>query len=152
MSRFISLLNLAYRFNLHMLKKPFLADTKGKDLFIANYRDDHLFPMGPELRSMFPELQGCLACGACDAVCNPVSDARRHLFAGPSSLACSITRNLPDYHLLGGYLQQWGSCEGCTDCLHVCPADVPLKELAAFAGAVFTVIQHLREGEDPEAD
>lgn len=150
MSRILSILNLAYRFNLHLLKKPFAADTKGRDQFIDNYRDDHLFPLGQELRRCIPELQGCLACGTCDTVCRPLSAARMHLFAGPSALACSLTRNLPDFHLLEPYLELWQQCEGCHDCEHACPAGVPLKDLAAFAGAVVAVTRRIRDAERPD--
>lgn len=137
MSRVLSLLNLAYRFNVHLLKKPFISsEDKGKERFLKNYAADHIFPLGEEVRRCLPALQGCLNCGLCDTVCDTLAASKRHLHAGPSQLLTCFSRNLPDLHLLEEYLALGEQCGACTDCVGICPADVPLKETAALVGAM----------------
>ena len=80
MSKLLSWLNLAYRFNVHLIKKPFVGHEKGKAMFLDNYRADHIFPLGQEIRTRLPELSRCISCGLCDTVCPNLKAARRHLF------------------------------------------------------------------------
>jgi succinate dehydrogenase/fumarate reductase-like Fe-S protein len=144
--RIISLINLAYRFNVHMLKKPFTADLPGRAIFLGQYHDDRLLPLTPEARARLPELQSCISCGLCDTVCTKLDIDLRHLFNGPSDLASCLTRSLPDYDLLKEYLRVWEECGDCRRCEEVCPSGVPLRQLVDFAGAVARDL--LEHGED----
>ena len=114
MSRILSLLNLAYRFNLHQLKKPFASDVPGKRRFLESYRADGLVPLDEKARARLPAYEGCLSCGLCDAT--------------------------SAFLLVRAHLDAWGSCAECTRCEAVCPTGVPLRELAAFVRALAEAI------------
>ena len=134
MSRILSLLNMAYRFNRHMVTKPLADRTPGKQRFIEHYGPDRLLPLDPQARAQLPRLHGCIACGLCDTVCP----------ADPSDLASCLTRSLPDYGLIERELRQL-ECGDCRACEQVCPAGVPLREMLAFARAL---IQQLLDSRD----
>ncbi len=133
MSRIISFLNLAYRFNVHMLKKP-VSSARGaaRERFLQNYADDRLAPLSPQQRQALSRFSRCVCCGLCDTVCQNLPTSRRHLFNGPSDLACSVGRSMPEFELAGEYLAQWQECGECRECEDICPSGVPLRELAAF--------------------
>ena len=141
MKRVLSLLNLAFRFNVHLVKKPFAAD-KGMNRFLDQYGPEHLLPLSAEARRLLPGLESCINCGMCDTVCARFDAATRHLFNGPSELATSLTRSLPDYDAIGGHLDAWEGCGTCRECEAICPMGVPLRELLGFAREV---LQALRE-------
>ena len=133
MSRIISLINLAYRFNVHMLKKP-VASARGnaRDRFLQNYADDRLAPLTEQQRQQLSRFSRCICCGLCDTVCHNLRASRCHLFNGPSDLACSLGCSMPDFDLPDEYLAQWRACGDCRECEEICPSGVPLRELAAF--------------------
>lgn len=135
MSRTLSMLNLAYRFNLHLFRKPF-SEQEGKQRFIENYRQDGIVPLSPEERDRLPRFQRCLSCGLCDTVCENLHSAHRHLFNGPSDLASCLSRNPPDFDFLAHYLQFWTRCGDCRRCESICPAGVPLRQIAEFVEQV----------------
>jgi succinate dehydrogenase/fumarate reductase-like Fe-S protein len=152
MSRILSLLNLAYRFNLHQLKKPFASDVPGKQRFLESYGPDGLVPLDERARARLPSYEGCLSCGLCDAMCGSLAAARRHLFNGPSDLATSLSRDFTAFPRLLAQLDAWGTCADCTRCEAVCPTGVPLRELAAFVRALAEAAAGEREtsrGHDP---
>jgi succinate dehydrogenase/fumarate reductase-like Fe-S protein len=123
-----------------MLKKPFIA-RRGKQAFLDNYANDGLLPLPGEQRAQLPNLEGCIACGLCDTVCPRLPAATRHLFNGPSALACSLTRELPAYKLNRAYLELWHECGDCRECESACPAGVPLREVATFTRAMINVLE-----------
>jgi len=125
MSRILSLLNLAYRFNRHMVVKPLADSTPGKVRFMEQYGPERLLPLDPQSRAQLPHLQGCIACGLCDTVCPGL----------PSDLASCLTRSLPDYGLIEHHLDLL-ECGDCHACEQICPAGVPLREMLLFARAV----------------
>ena len=136
MSRVISFLNLAYRFNLHLLRKPFAAaGPPARQTFLANYADDNLHPLSEQGRQQLPRFQRCICCGLCDSVCDNLRATHLHQLGGPSQLASCLSRSLPDYRLLGPVLELWSQCGDCRDCEAVCPSGMPLRELAAFIEA-----------------
>lgn len=139
MSRVISFLNLAYRFNLHMLRKP-VSSARGnaKDRFLQNYADDKLVPLTERQRQRLSAFSRCLCCGLCDTVCENLPASRRHLFNGPSDLACNLSCSMPDFALAGPYLDGWRECGDCTMCEDICPAGVPLREMVAFVESLKT--------------
>lgn len=53
MKRVLSILNLAYRFNVHLLKKPFAAD-RGLARFLDQYGPEHLLPLSPRRAGCCP--------------------------------------------------------------------------------------------------
>ena len=142
------MINLAFRFVLHMLKKPFTR-RKGKQLFLDNYRADHIFPLPVEVRRRLPELSRCLSCGLCDTVCPNLSAARRHLFNGPSELASCQTRSLPHYHLLGSALENWRACGECRECENICPTSLPLRDLARLVEEIMKAQSQLQSSLKP---
>jgi ferredoxin len=143
--KFFSLLNLAYRFNVHLLKKPFAVDLPGASIFIKLYNQDNLVPLSAEARCRLPAYQGCIGCGLCDTVCPKLQPATRHLFNGPSDLATCLSRNIPDYLLLSSTLELWQECGECTDCENICPTGVPLRELSVFARATLSAIEQMHD-------
>jgi heterodisulfide reductase subunit C len=141
MSRVISLLNLAYRFNMHLLKKPFVADRDHEARFLRHYRDDRLVPLDPQHSLRLPELSRCIGCGLCNGACPRLQASTRHLFNGPADLPGCLSRGLTDAHLLRSYLDLWQQCGDCRDCEHLCPADVPLRELAVLMTALMEQLE-----------
>jgi heterodisulfide reductase subunit C len=141
--RILSLANLAYRFNLHMLAKPFRDRRPGTEQFLERYGPDRLLPLPPELRETLPRLAGCLSCGLCDTVCTKLDTRLRHLVSGPSELASSLTRNLPELELLQDSLEALKQCGDCRACEDICPAGVPLREIVTFAEAVLAGLREL---------
>jgi succinate dehydrogenase/fumarate reductase-like Fe-S protein len=144
MKRVLSLLNLAYRFNVHLVKKP-LTGSKGLARFLDQYGPEHLLPLSPEARQLLPGLESCINCGLCDTVCERFDAATRHLHNGPSELAVSLTRSLPDYDLIEAHLQAWEGCGACRECEGICPMGVPLRELLGFAREMLLAIQQAQE-------
>ena len=146
MSRIISFLNLAYRFNVHMLKKP-VSSARGaaRERFLQNYADDRLAPLSPQQRQALSRFSRCVCCGLCDTVCQNLPTSRRHLFNGPSDLAGCHTRSLPDYHLLGPSLDNWHTCDRCTHCEDVCPSGVPLRDLARLVTEIMAAQEDAQE-------
>lgn len=133
MSKLISLINLAYHFNLHMLAKPVSsAWGDAMERFLKNYADDKLQPLTAEQRQNLSTFSRCICCGLCDTVCENLQASERHLFNGPSDLACRESCSMPDFELAAEYLTGWRRCGDCTACEDICPSGVPLRELAAF--------------------
>ena len=133
MSRVISMLNLAYRFNLHMIRKPLSAARESaRRRFLGYYSPDQLYPLSVEQRRPLSRFNRCICCGLCDTVCANLRAAPRQHFSGPSDLASCLSRNLPAYDLLEDYLRDWQACGDCRACEAVCPSGMPLRELAAF--------------------
>jgi len=143
--RVLSLLNLAFRFNIHLVKKPFSEDG-GQTRFLAQYGPERLVPLSAAARRLLPGLEGCVNCGLCDTACGKLDAATRHLFNGPSELAASLTRSLPDYDAIEGHLQAWETCGTCRDCEGICPMEVPLRELLGFAREVLAAILEQTRG------
>ena len=139
MSRIISFPNLAYRFNIHMLKKP-VASARGaaKERFLQYYADDRLSPLTAQQRQKLAGFSRCICCGLCDSVCDNLPASRRHYFNGPSDLACNVACSMPDFKLADEYLAGWKACGDCTECEDICPSRVPLREMAAFVDQLIT--------------
>ncbi len=133
MSKLVSLLNLAYHFNLHMLAKPVSsAQGDAMERFLRNYAGDKLRPLTADQRARLSTFSRCICCGLCDTVCENLRADRRHLFNGPSDLACCAGCSMPDFELAAEHLAGWRRCGDCEACEDICPAGVPLRELAAF--------------------
>ncbi len=136
MSRLVSYLNLALRFNQHLLRKAFTPGGGGRERFLASYGDEGLFPLDADQRARMPAFSGCIGCGLCDTACPTLAAAHRQLWAGPSDLASALHRSLPDFSLLGPQLALFAACGDCRACEQLCPQGVPLRELAAAISAL----------------
>lgn len=135
MKRVRAIFNMGWRLGLHLGRKALAAPQAGKAEFLERYADDRLYPLSPEARRSLSRLESCICCGLCDTVCPKLDSRSRHRFNGPSALACSLTRSLPDYVLLDDFLRHLELCGDCKVCEEVCPVRVPLRELVAFARA-----------------
>lgn len=141
MSKLTSYLNLAFRFNVHLLKKPFTSAQSGRARFLENYQPDSLHPLPADARHALPSFSGCICCGLCETVCPLLKTSRRHLFNGPVDLPACLSRSLPHYPLLEEHLRTWDQCGECQKCEDICPAGVPLRRLAALCQTIISAMK-----------
>ena len=104
------------------------AAPDGKARFMANFDADGIRPLTKAEADIGPLLQRCIRCGLCDALCGHTAG----IFKGPSYLASTHSRSLPEIVHAGPYLLEYRSCRDCEGCVDICPTGVPIKEVVAL--------------------
>ncbi|RJO63249.1 MAG: 4Fe-4S dicluster domain-containing protein [Myxococcales bacterium] len=98
--------------------------------FAAQVRLEGLALLPPERAADFTALQRCIRCGLCDLLCSRAREAIDLAFyQGPSLLASTHSRSLPELSYARAYLESYGSCAACTRCMEMCPTGVPIKQV-----------------------
>jgi succinate dehydrogenase/fumarate reductase-like Fe-S protein len=125
---------LGWQFLQHLLLRlTFLYRPRGADDFRASFSPERLFPLTERERGLLPLWQSCLACGLCDAVCPELlSEIPAGRFAGPQLIASGMMGDHTQLHLVTAHTQALARCQGCSDCEEICPAEIPLRDLATF--------------------
>jgi succinate dehydrogenase/fumarate reductase-like Fe-S protein len=114
------------------LKKAISPPEDGLAKFTENYRPDGIDYLTPEEVERLPSYSTCIACHLCDAHCPIAKETSPALFPGPSWLVMCAGRSMPAFPATLNYLSYWEKCGDCRRCEEVCPARIPLKELASF--------------------
>ncbi len=109
---------------------PFLRSKRsGEQAFADNYRADGIVSLPPESVADLAALQGCIRCELCDALCDRTATLSRVFFNGPSLLASTHSRCLPDLAYARSYRSEYAACGDCERCMDACPTGVPLKRI-----------------------
>jgi len=104
----------------------------GLGKFLRNYREDHILPLTPEERAVFPSFEACVSCGLCTAECvltRPAGSLSAGATLDPRALAISYARSIPEFWAARDIVRR---CQGCGLCEEVCPTDTPLKRMVRF--------------------
>lgn len=104
----------------------------GLDKFLRNYREDHILPLTPEERAIFPGFQACVSCGLCTSQCaltRPAGRVSADAQLDPRALAVSYTRSIPEFWAARDIVRQ---CASCGLCEEVCPTGTPLRRMVRF--------------------
>ncbi len=136
--KIFAILNLAYHFILHFLKKPFLFRHEGLKTFFNHYqKDGGMLPLTSQNTQLLRRLSACIGCGFCDTACPALLKTPREKFPGPSFIANSYTRSFND--LWAAKLDtstslstSFSICSECGECEKVCPNGVPIQEGILF--------------------
>lgn len=100
--------------------------------FWRNYREDRLFALTAGERESYPKFSGCTGCGLCDAVCEKLDKASLARFPGPSAIALSYSRSLPDLWAASESVEHLTECRECRKCEAICPTEVPVVDIIEF--------------------
>jgi succinate dehydrogenase/fumarate reductase-like Fe-S protein len=104
----------------------------GLDKFLRNYREDHILPLTPEERAVFPSFQACISCGLCTAECvltRPAGRIAADAPLDPRAIAISYSRAIPEFWAARDIVRR---CQSCGLCEEVCPTGAPLKRMVRF--------------------
>jgi len=108
----------AERWQARALRRP-----AGVARFIEVYRDAGLLPLTPAESRLLADLERCLGCGNCLAVCPVLAALSPIPYPGPRAVGAGLSRSLPEYRTASELV---GYCTTCMACEEVCPADVPV--------------------------
>ncbi len=126
-----SLFRLGWHFVKRILCRAF-GLRQGLSRFQKNYFSAGLLPLTKQDRDILSAGGRCIQCGSCDLHFQGYRLVSRSQFRGPSDLASSFSRSLPDFDLLTGLLRnlEKGDLEALEK---ICPVRVPFRDLAALA-------------------
>ena len=117
-----------------ILKRLFGRGLGGLALFEANFEAEHLSKVNPDERAELPSFSRCIACGRCNQG-DGVRMARSHgAYPGTMALMLASSRSLPDFPAAAEALR-WISDAELADKEAGCPAEVPMRRVAAFIRA-----------------
>ncbi len=134
-----ALIFLGWHFFIHLLRRAFSVFAGPRQalsksqIFLEQYRSDHIFAITPAERTVMPSFSECYNCRLCDLACPDWNVADP--LSSPSYLVAGYSRSLTDFAHLKTVPM---SCETCTACEQACPQNVPIKRIRAF------VNDHLR--------
>lgn len=83
---------------------------------------------------------GCIACGLCDVGQSDLTQASRGVYSGVMDLMLASSRSMPDYDAATASFAVIGDAK-LAQLENICPARVPMREIAAFVRAKGAEIQ-----------
>lgn len=95
--------------------------------FLTNFRSDGIFPIGESERSQMASYQRCQACSLCTFSCTAVKNGTAPAAFEPKYLMLGPGRSSHESEF---FLEEWVPCTECTECVVLCPNDVPIHEMA----------------------
>lgn len=114
----------------HLLTRRFRKNPiSGTDIFNANYGADRIIPLTSEEAANFARMGRCICCGLCDSACDNIRSARLIALRSPSLVALTHSRDLPASIYAGPLLAEFERCGDCSQCIDVCPTDVPINDI-----------------------
>jgi len=122
-------INLALALIVHLCFKRWFQ-KRGLAQFLADYKEDHIFPLALQDRTHWVKYSNCVFCGLCVSQCEMAQKDFYQKFMIPAILAFSYTRSLPEISLNGDFTA-YGE-EGCLEGEKVCPTGVPLTQIMKF--------------------
>ena len=128
MRRATAWLNLAYRFGRHVLRMPTRLVRNGSDAarFLDAVIPEGYVPLTPEERDIVPAAMRCVHCGLC-AFTTPATEQAASAWDEAWTFVAGPSRSI-DRSVLAA--PQADALAGCDDCAAVCPAGVPIPQLA----------------------
>lgn len=103
--------------------------TGGTKRYLNNYAEDGIRPLSLDEAACFTELGGCIRCNLCDSLCDATRELKHLHGQGPSLIASTLSRNLPDIPKANIYLDSFDDCEQCFACFDICPTGVPIRKI-----------------------
>lgn len=119
---------------LKSLVKRVLGKAGGIAAFRTAYDADGLPPVTPQERAELPSFSRCIACGICDRGESERIAASGGAYRGVMPLMLSASRSMPDFRA-AAYSLSFVPDEVLADKERGCPADVPMRRIAAFLRA-----------------
>jgi len=126
-----SIFMLGSQLVLHFLRAlwPF-GRHRGAGRFLENYRGDFIRPLEPRESEQVTQFDRCTNCGLCEAVCPLDYTASDEPGLSPNRLAVSEWRDLTAHRLIQSSARVLADCRACAKCEAVCPARIPILNLA----------------------
>jgi heterodisulfide reductase subunit C len=115
----------------HPLKRLFRQRGTGLERFSDAYVSEGLVPTSPEDRAVGVAAAACIACGLCEAGCDPPGAAPAVRALGLHAAFRLYSRNAAELPLAREALE---ACAGCAGCEALCPTGVPISR----------IVRHLR--------
>ncbi|MFB6263548.1 MAG: hypothetical protein ABEL76_07975 [Bradymonadaceae bacterium] len=132
MRRLHAILLLGWHTLLHLVAKLTLFyDPGGLEQFRENFAAEGLASLRERERQALAEWQSCVGCGLCEAASPELSGIPENRHLGPSYMAQSTMRDLSESELAVPSVEALDDCD-FEELEAVCPADVPLEDLADF--------------------
>ena len=116
---------------LTLLKRGLGLGKRGTAWFHRNYAADGLAPLSAAEREHLARFNGCIACGLCDRGEDERILASRGEYEGLMSFVLAASRSMPDYGVASQAVQ-WVPQSVIEAKERICPASVPIGDLAAF--------------------
>jgi succinate dehydrogenase/fumarate reductase-like Fe-S protein len=153
MSKTGAWVNLAASFWLHVLSLKPWRPGGGLELFRENYDADGLRPLTEHERDRLPHFATCLNCGLCLAACALLGRPEQELSGPPDLIAQCYSRAPHQSWAAAGEAAAFAACAPCGACEAICPAGVPLREIAAYvARAAEETLGRLGARQEPGAN
>lgn len=119
---------------LKSLVRRLFGKAGGIEAFRANYDADGLPPVSAEERAELPTFSRCIACGICDRGESERIAASGGAYRGVMPLMLSASRSMPEFRA-AAYSLSFVSDEVLAEKERACPANVPMRRIAAFLRA-----------------
>jgi succinate dehydrogenase/fumarate reductase-like Fe-S protein len=129
--RLYALWILSWAFLTMLLKKVFRCGPRGLALFRQNYEVERLSSLSPSERAELAGYGLCIACGRCNVGDAARISESRGAYPGTMALMLASSRSLPDFAAANEALR-FVSDEDLRAKEGVCPANVPMRKVAAF--------------------
>jgi succinate dehydrogenase/fumarate reductase-like Fe-S protein len=130
-NRVTAWLNLAYRFNRHVLTRlPIRWMRGGRDFerFAGAVAAEGYVPLTVIERAALPDFMRCIHCGLCALACPAIGATPASAWDEAWSFVAGPSRSIDRAALVAAEL---APCTGCTACDDICPTGVPITLLAA---------------------
>lgn len=130
-NRVAAWLNLAYRFNRHVLTRlPMRLLRGGRDFerFVGQVAPEGFVPLTTLERDALPDFMRCIHCGLCALSCPEIAEAPASAWDEAWTFVAGPSRSLDRATLVDG---DASPCTRCDACDVVCPTGVPITLLAA---------------------
>jgi succinate dehydrogenase/fumarate reductase-like Fe-S protein len=116
------------------LLRSIFSGARGVAVFREHYAPDRLPPVAESERRRLPTFGGCIACGLCDVGQSDLTQASNGAYAGVMDLMLASSRSMPDYDAATASFAAIGDAK-LAELEKICPARVPMREIAAFVRA-----------------
>jgi succinate dehydrogenase/fumarate reductase-like Fe-S protein len=145
MGRLSAMLVLAWALVRSLVAGLFGA-RRGLTDFRRSYAPDRLPPVGPDERRSLPLMSGCIACGLCDVGEGARIARSQGAYAGVMDLMLASSRNMPDFDAATRSFDAIGD-DRLAELETRCPAQVPMRRVAAFVRTKAAEAASLGNGE-----
>ncbi len=121
-----AIVNLSVYFWLHLFRRlyRFVRPPEGLRQFQENYREDNVFSLSAEERSLLPEFQNCIGCGICS-----INFPGMESGFSPQEVATTLSRSLPELWAVRDIISP---LDDCSSWKLNCPHAVPLDKIVEF--------------------